>query len=718
MSRFGASHGRVVQHRNRGSRQNGSFCRKPINRCFDFSPPPFPLTQSLMNLSALLRQRFHTALATLTDQPDEYAGMIRITADPKFGDYQSNAAMPLGKRIDKSPREVAASIVQSLAIDDVCVTPEVAGPGFINLQLRDDFLARTLLDMMADERAGVGVTSRPETIVIDYSSPNVAKPMHVGHIRSTVIGNALANLTRFVGHRVITDNHLGDWGTQFGIIIYGYKHFGDADVVAGNPVPELAILYRLTNQLIEYQKAKRSLPQLGQKLAAAVDAAKAESDTAASIDADPKATPKEKKKASKSAESAARRIDAIETEITSTKEKIAAVDNDPTLARLAAEHEDVPEAVLRETAKLHEGDADNRALWEKFLPHCQDEINRVYDRLGVSFDHTLGESFYHDRLPGVVETLDRLELTTRSDGAVCVFLDGFDSPMIIQKRDGAYLYATTDLATLQYRQEEFRPDRILYVVDSRQSEHFDKFFAMAQPLGMGDIELLHIQFGTVLGKDGRPMKTRSGSLIGLESLLDDAVAAAKNVVCNPERLATMDPPMDADEQNQIAEIVGIGAIKYADLSHHRTSDYRFDIDKMVALEGNTATYVQYSYARTQSILRRVADEQQNPEIEKWLSETLSISELELREPAERALAIALMRFEEAMEGAIAAYTPNALCDYLFETSKIYSTFNEACRVLGNTDAVVLKTRLTLVILTGRVLKQGLSLLGISVCERM
>lgn len=671
-----------------------------------------------MNLSALLRAHFHTALAGITDDPTPYSGMIRIAADPQFGDYQSNACMPLGKHLGKSPREVAAMLVDRLDLDSICEPPEIAGPGFINLRIRTDFLGRSLFTMLHHERAGVELSDKPETILIDYSSPNVAKPMHVGHIRSTVIGAALANLFRFVGHDVITDNHLGDWGTQFGIIIYGYKHFGDADVVAANPVPELAKLYRLTNQLIEYQKAKTSLMPLRDKLSEAESAAATGRAASEQLARDTQATAKDVKKTSKAAQAAARRVDAVHAEIQAAQAKVDAVEEDPTLAAIAAEHADVPAAVLRETAKLHDGDPENYALWEKFLPHCKDEINRVYDRLGVTFDHTLGESFYHDRLPGVVDSLDKLGLTTQSDGAVCVFLDGFESPMIIQKRDGAYLYATTDLATLQYRQEVFEPDRILYVVDSRQSEHFEKFFAMAEPLGMEGVELVHVHFGTVLGKDGRPMKTRSGSLIGLESLLNDAVLRAAEVACNPERLAAMNPPMLEAEQTKIADTVGIGAIKYADLSHHRATDYRFDLDKMVALEGNTATYMQYSYSRTQSILRRVAEEQKLENVESWLVENVREEQLRLTEPAERALGIALLRFEEAVDVAISAYAPNQLCDYLFETAKVYSTFNESCRVLGNTDPVILRTRLSLVVLTGRVIKQGLELLGIGVCERM
>lgn len=671
-----------------------------------------------MNLSALLRAHFYTAVASLTDDPTPFAGMIRVAADPRFGDYQSNACMSLGKHIGKPPREVADLLVKKLDLDAVCETPEVAGPGFINLRFREDFLSQSLFEMLHHERAGVDLTPTPERILIDYSSPNVAKPMHVGHIRSTVIGAALANMFRFRGHDVITDNHLGDWGTQFGIIIYGYKHFGDADIVAANPVPELAKLYRLTNQLIEFQKAKKSLLSLQEKLTATEAAAATETAACEMLANDGKAIAKDAKKAEKAAQAAVRRVDAVRSEIDTAQAKVDSVEQDPELAAIAAQHADVPAAVLRETAKMHEGDAENRALWEKFLPHCKDEINRVYDRLNVKFDHTLGESFYHDRLPGVVATLEKLGLTTVSDGAICVFLEGYESPMIIQKRDGAYLYATTDLATLQYRQEIFAPNRILYVVDSRQSEHFEKFFAMAMPLGMKDIELVHVQFGTVLGADGRPMKTRSGSLIGLESLLNDAVSRAKEVVCNPERLAMMTPPMLEAEQDQIAETVGIGAIKYADLSHHRATDYRFDMDKMVALEGNTATYMQYSYSRTQSILRRVAEEQKIENIESWLIANTSADQLRLVDPAERTLAVALLRFEEAIEGAIAAYAPNQLCDYLYETAKNYSTFNDACRVLGNTDPVVLRTRLTLVILTGRVIKQGLKLLGIGVSERM
>ncbi|MCC9643482.1 arginine--tRNA ligase [Rhodopirellula sp. JC740] len=671
-----------------------------------------------MHLPNVLQARFSEALQSLTDSPADYAGMIRTAADPKFGDYQSNAAMPLAKRVDKSSRDVAAELVEKLKVDDLFETPEVAGPGFINLRLKDSVLFDSMQQMLLDERVGVASTSQPKRVIIDFSSPNVAKPMHVGHIRSTVIGDCLARTLRFYGEEVITDNHLGDWGTQFGIIIYGYRHFGDPAKVAANPVPELSALYRLTNQLIEYQKAKRAVVAGQDKLATAKEEAVVAARQADEAEADESLKPKEKKKARKNADAASRRIITVESELKSLQEKIDAVDNDPELSKMAQEHSDVDQAVLRETAKLHEGDEENLKLWKEFLPHCQDEINRIYDRLNVEFDHTLGESFYHDRLAGVVEQLTKLGLTTESDGAICVFLEGFESPMIIQKRDGAFLYATTDLATLQYRRDEFKPDEILYVVDSRQGEHFQKFFAMADPLGMENVHLVHVNFGTVLGPDGRPMKTRSGSLIGLESLLNDAVDRAKEVVCNPDRLQSMNPPMEEAEQQQIAEIVGIGAIKYADLSHHRTSDYKFDVDKMVALEGNTATYVQYSYARTQSILRRVSDSNDAAAVEQMVEQAVATQPLTFTHAHERALALMLLRFEEAVESVRLNYAPNALCDYLFETAKAYSSFNDSCRVLGNDDPSVMQTRLALVVLTGRVLRKGLSLLGIGVTERM
>ena len=548
----------------------------------------------------------------------------------------------------------------------------------------------------------------PKNIVVDFSSPNVAKPMHVGHIRSTVIGDSLARTLSFLGHNVVTDNHLGDWGTQFGIIIYGYKHFGDPDVVKSNPIPELTKLYRKVNQLIEYQKAKKSTAALEADIATCQERLEqCQNDLKSAEQA-------EQKKKAKAVASATKKLAATKQKLSDTNAKIQAVDDDSDLAAAAIAHATVDKDVLQETVKLHAGDEENLALWHEFLPHCKDEINRIYDRLNVTFDHTLGESFYHSMLADVVKDLRNRGLAKDSDGAVCVFLDSFDAPMIVQKQDGAFLYATTDLATLKYRLEEFKPDEIVYVVDSRQSEHFDKLFEVAKLIDLDQVKLVHVNFGTVLGEDGKPMKTRSGTLAGLEDLLNDAVAGAKVVVCDPERVAKMDPPMDTAEQQQVSEIVGIGAIKYADLSHHRTSDYKFKIEKMVALEGNTSTYIQYSFARTQSILKRVSVTPDD------VIKRVEQDGVTFTQPTERALALMLMKLEEALISVYEGYAPNQLVDYLFETAKAYASFNDDpnCHVMNADTVQIQTTRLALVTLTGRVLQLGLSLLGIDVVKRM
>ena len=659
-----------------------------------------------MHLPNLLQQRFRDSLASMTDRAETYAAMIRPTADPKHGDYQCNCAMPLSKELGRNPREVAATIVENLKVDDLCLAPQIAGPGFINLTLKDEYLSEKTRTLLGDERCGVEPVEGEKSIVIDFSSPNVAKPMHVGHIRSTVIGDALARSLRFLGYKVITDNHLGDWGTQFGIIIYGYKHFGDPDVVEADPVQELTKLYRIVHQLIEYRKAKRSLENLEEAI---VEAQRAVDQASAAVDL---AEGVKLKSAKKSLASAERRLQSSLSARRSAEQKVEGVESDPIWADRAAQHPEIDQLVLEETAKLHRGDPGNLALWEKFLPHCKDEINRVYDRLNVEFDHTLGESFYHSRLKRVVDRLRDAGLAKESDGAICVFLDEFDAPMIVQKQDGAYLYATTDLATLQYRLEEFDPSEILYVVDTRQSEHFEKLFAVADQFGLADIKLVHVNFGTVLGEDGKPMKTRSGSLIGLESLLDGAVDRAKQVVCDSDRLTSFDPPMDIAEQEMIAEVVGIGAIKFADLSHHRTSDYRFNLEKMVALDGNTSAYVQYSYARTQKILENAQKAEQD------VVEMVEEHGIKITHPAERHLALMLMKLEEALVTLHKDYAPNQLVDYLLDTAKAYSKFNENCHVLRAETPQSQATRLALVCLAGRTLQLGLDLLGIGVVPRM
>ncbi len=604
-----------------------------------------------MSILAELKDRFRRALVDLPDvdlaeDVEELLELIRRSTDPRFGDYQANFAMPLGKRLSRPPREVAAQIVEHLEVDDLCDPPEIAGPGFINLRIKNRCLAERLAAAVGDQRLGIPAAARPRTYVIDYSAPNVAKPMHVGHIRSTVIGDALYKILSFLGHQTISDNHLGDWGTQFGMIIYGFRHFLDEQAYQRDPVGELARLYQLVRQLMDYH----------------------------------------------------------------AKDQPAAVHGDPTLSRLAAEHKDIGSAVLAETASLHEGDEQNVRLWREFMPACQQEIDRIYQRLGVRFDYTLGESFYNDRLQAIVDDLLARGIARESEGAVCVFLEGHEIPMLVRKQDGAFLYATSDLATVRYRMEHFNPDAILYVVDHRQALHFEHLFATARLMGYGDVELTHVSFGTVLGEDGRPFKTRSGETVGLEGLLDEAVHRAAQIVAAGDDAKPGGPELSADERKRIAEIVGIGALKYADLSQNRTSDYLFSYDKMLAMNGNTATYMQYAYARVRSIFAKGS-----ADVEALRTSGTPIL---LDSPAERALGLQLLRMAEALDLAVLDYRPNQLTNYLFELADCYSTFYESCPVLKAETDAVRQSRLLLCDLTARTICKGLELLGIDVVERM
>ena len=379
------------------------------------------------------------------------------------------------------------------------------------------------------------------------------------------------------------------------------------------------------------------------------------------------------------------------------------------MLRVAEEHQEIGEAVLQETVRLHAGDETNLALWNEFLPKCREEIQRVYERLDIHFDVEYGESFYHEQLAQVVDQFLESGLARESEGAICVFLEDWDAPMIIRKKDGAYLYATTDLATIRYRMATWQPDLMLYVVDHRQSEHFSKLFTAAGSWVESEVEFRHIGFGTVLGRDGRPYRTRSGDTVGLENLLDEAVAKAHAVVVDNDQRKP-EPEMSEEERMQVARVVGHGAIKYADLSHNRTSDYEFDTDKMLALEGNTATYLQYSYARVQSIFRRAEVDARR--------QSQQVTPIALGHAAERALALQLLRFSEALEEVLVDFRPNQLTDYLFKLAQMYSAFFEHCPVLKAETDGLRHSRLALSDLTSRTMQQGLALLGIEVVERM
>ena len=609
-----------------------------------------------VNLRSALRQAFRFALEGLAADDvvavpaAEIAGLVeqvRETADAKFGDYSGAMAMALAKRAGKKPRDVALEIIKRLitapGYADLFEPPgDPVGPGFINVRVKDDALAAVVSRAVADDRLGVAAVEHPQTVVVDFSSPNVAKPMHVGHIRSTVIGDAIARILRFRGHRVITDNHLGDWGTQFGMILWGWKHCRNDAAFAADPTAELGRLYRLVRKV---------------------------------ADAKP--------------------------------EELAV---DPTAATLAAEHPDAAREVLAETAKLHEGDAENRALWERFMPVCRGEIDRIYARLQVTFDHTLGESFFQPMLAATVDDLVAKGLARESRGAIGVFLGGEDDPpLLIRKADGAFLYATTDLATIQWRLENWEPDRILYVVDHRQSQHFEQVFEAARRWGVdgvADVDLVHVAFGTVLGEDGKPFKTRAGDTVGLEALLDEGVERAAAVVGSGEEGRA---GMSAEDRRHVAETVGIGAIKYADLSQNRTTDYVFSFDKMLQLTGNTAAYMQYAVARVEGIFTKGGIDR--GQLRRACHGVL------LSDPKERALALELLRFGEALEDVEADSRPNVLTAWLYDLAGCYSTFYDSLSVL-KAEGAERDSRLALCDLTGRVLRRGLDLLGIGTVEKM
>ncbi len=651
-----------------------------------------------MNTLDAIKSRFRAVLSELTDDPDGLLAMIRPTQDDKFGDYQANCAMPLGKKLGKAPREIAADLAEKVDLADLCSVVEVAGPGFINLTVSAEHIQQQLAAALVDDRLGIAVTESPRTVVVDYSSPNVAKPMHVGHIRSTVIGDALARIHTFLGHKVITDNHLGDWGTQFGMIIYGYKHFVNQQSYQAEPVLELSRLYKFVRVLMDYQGARRKLPEVQETLDKQQQALERVKGTDTHDD---KAKIKQQKK---DINRLAEKIAMQQEQLQKLGSTIASLESDAALLDTARQHESVEQEVLSETVKLHAGDSENRALWDEFLPYCLDDINRIYKRLNVQFDHTHGESFYHDQLADVVEQFMSGGIAEENDGAICVFMEGYDAPMIIRKKDGAYLYPTTDLATIQYRIKEWKADTMLYVVDHRQGDHFDKLFDAARLWGYTDVEMTHVSFGTVLGDDGKPFKTRAGDTVGLEGLLDEAESRALDIATQ------QNPDLDPDRQQVIGRVVGIGALKYADLSQNRSSDYKFSYDKMLALRGNTATYLQYANARVHGILRNL-----DVTADKLREQPVPFV---LDEPVERQLALKLLQLDQALDDVLVEYKPNLLCNYLFDLAQLFARFFDQCSVRDASSQSLQASRLQLCDLTARSLSKGLELLGIDSLERI
>lgn len=654
-----------------------------------------------MNILAELRSRFQPVLAEWTDDPSSVIEMLKASQDAKFGDYQANFAMPLANRIKgTNPRELAAQIVEKVDLSDLCEPLEVAGPGFINIKLKQECLEAQTQQLVTDERLGVVVTETPQKVVVDFSAPNVAKPMHVGHLRSTVIGDANYRVLKFLGHDVVGDNHIGDWGTQFGMIIFGYKHFLDEAAFEKEPVHELARLYRLVNQLTDYHATQNALPDRQHELEQLSLKLQTLKESADQTD----------KKVQKQLKKLKADIGERKSDLKSMQEKLTNLEQNEDLKSKATAFPDIARQAREETARMHAGDADNLALWKQFLPECLDAIQVVYDRLDIHFDMSLGESYYHPMLTDVVADLKQKGLAEESQGAICVFMKGFKAPFIVQKQDGAFTYATTDLATIKYRAEELKADRILYVVDSRQSDHFQLLFATAKEWGFSDLELQHVSFGSVLGENKRPLKTREGDNVGLESLLDESIQRAYTIIAENDEAKEAGPELSEAERQRIAEIIGLGGIKYADLKHNRDSDYMFEWDKMLANRGDTATYMQYAYARISGIFRKGEIDR------KALRENQT--DLHLQEETERALALQINRYSETLESVGIEARPNYLTNYLFELSNLFSSFYNQCHVLKAEEEQVKTSRLLLCDLTARVIEHGLSLMGIRTCERM
>jgi arginyl-tRNA synthetase len=584
-------------------------------------------------------------LAVLPDA-DTTAVLVRPCPDPKFGDYQSNALMSLAKARKINPRLLATDVLAKLDVGDWCEKVEIAGAGFLNFRLKNSCLVQSLESAVRGDHLFFEKVGQPRTAVIDFSSPNVAKPMHVGHIRSTILGDSLARTLRLLGHHVITDNHIGDWGTQFGLLLLGWKHHLKPGGLKTDPLGEMERLYKMVSATGEARETVR-------------------------------------------------------------------------------------DAARQELVKLQGGDAENLKIWHEMIALSQKQFDTIYGRLGVKFDQTLGESFYNPRLKPLVDELVAKGIARESEGAIAIFFDDLpqlkEQPALIRKSDGGFNYTTTDLATLAYRLETWHPDEIIYVTDGRQQLHFQQVFTAfrrwqsallegrvtrvpdssgEKSLGLAElappkeVKLAHVWFGSILGEDGKPFKTRSGETVKLADLLDEAEERAFKIV------SEKNPDLPEAQRREIARVVGLGAVKFADLLPNRQSDYVFSWDKMLALQGNTAPYLQYAYTRIKSIFRK-----QNPE------SRIQNPELKLAAPEEIALAKQFLNFGLTLEAVAEEYRPNFLCNFLYDLAGKFTSFYENCPVL-KADETMRASRLALCDLAARVLKQGLDVLGIAVVEQM
>ncbi|EGJ1560967.1 arginine--tRNA ligase [Salmonella enterica] len=577
-----------------------------------------------MNIQALLSEKVSQAMIA-AGAPADCEPQVRQSAKVQFGDYQANGMMAVAKKLGMAPRQLAEQVLTHLDLSGIASKVEIAGPGFINILLEPAFLAEQVQQALASNRLGVSQPTR-QTIVVDYSAPNVAKEMHVGHLRSTIIGDAAVRTLEFLGHHVIRANHVGDWGTQFGMLI-AWLEKQQQENAGDMALADLEGFYR---------DAKKHY------------------------------------------------------------------DEDEAFAERARNY----------VVKLQSGDAYFREMWRKLVDITMTQNQITYDRLNVTLtrDDVMGESLYNPMLPGIVADLKAKGLAVESEGATVVFLDEFKNkegdPMgvIIQKKDGGYLYTTTDIACAKYRYETLHADRVLYYIDSRQHQHLMQAWTIVRKAGYvpDSVPLEHHMFGMMLGKDGKPFKTRAGGTVKLADLLDEALERARRLV------AEKNPDMPADELEKLANAVGIGAVKYADLSKNRTTDYIFDWDNMLAFEGNTAPYMQYAYTRVLSVFRKADIDEQ----------ALASAPVIISEDREAQLAARLLQFEETLTVVAREGTPHVMCAYLYDVAGLFSGFYEHCPILSAENDAVRNSRLKLAQLTAKTLKLGLDTLGIETVERM
>ncbi len=571
----------------------------------------------MLRIEKYIEEVFMTAIHKLYPDKELKPIEISIATNEKFGDFQTNFAMMNSKIIGGNPRKIAEEIVNEIGTCNHLIEKlEIAGPGFINIFLKDEYLGEYVSKMTTEKFEYTELNTKGD-VIIDYSSPNIAKRMHIGHLRSTIIGDAVKRLYNFLGYHTVADNHIGDWGTQFGKLIIGYRKWLDKEAYEKNPIEELERVY------VEFSKES---------------------------------------------------------------------ENDPSLDDLARE----------ELKKLQDGDKENYALWQEFIKVSLDEYNKLYNRMGITFDTYYGESFYHNMMPAVLDELVEKGLAVEDQGAKVVFFDEKDNlhPCIVQKKDGAFLYSTSDIATVKFRKENYDINRLIYLTDERQQDHFKQFFKITEMLGW-DIEKIHIWFGIMRFADG-VFSTRKGNVIRLEQLLDEGKKRALEVI------EEKNPSLSNEEKNNIAEVVGVGAIKYADLSQNRQSPIIFEWDKVLSFEGNTAPYLQYSYARIQSIKKKAE------EMGKVIT---SDTKIVIKDKIERNLVTFLTLFPTMVLKAGETYKPNLLTDYLFDLAKKFNTFYNACPILNQEDEILL-SRLLIADRTAEILRQGLDLLGIRTVDRM